>query len=120
MHTIPATSNCSTPRRATWPNTTLGCTSQSSIVSPTPPTYSRRQLPMTYVSIYRNQVWDDWLIPMANMGRKAQETSLEIRSPQTVGIASDKEYALFDVLQRTVKMLKGDRLNEGFREICSR
>jgi hypothetical protein len=71
----------------------------------------------TYASIYRNQVWNDWLIPIANMSRQAQETSLEIRSPETLGIVSDKEILLFDVHQRIARKFKGSDLQQGFRQL---
>jgi hypothetical protein len=73
--------------------------------------------PMTYAAVYHNQVWNDWLIPVANMSPKTQETAFEIRSPQSLGIAADKDYTLFDIHQRTAKTLKGEKLNQEFGRI---
>jgi len=69
--------------------------------------------PQTFASVYHNQVWGDWLIPIANMGPKAQQTSLKIRSPQTLGILPEKEYVLFDVHAHAAKLLKGSQLSQG-------
>jgi hypothetical protein len=73
--------------------------------------------PLTYATLYRNQVWEDWLIPIANMGQKARKTSLVIRRPESLGILPTKEYVLFDVHHRTAKTLKGDRLNACLSEV---
>lgn len=73
--------------------------------------------PGTHATVYRNRVWDEYLIPIANMGKNVQKTSLQIRSPETLGIRPQNTYVLFDVQQRTAKTLTGDRLNEGFSEI---
>jgi hypothetical protein len=73
--------------------------------------------PKTYASIYHNQVWDDWLIPVANMSGKSVDTSLVIRSPQSLGIEANRSYALFDVVGRTIRELRGDGLNRELRKI---
>ncbi len=72
---------------------------------------------LTYASVYHNQVWNDWLIPVANMDAKAQQTSLTFHSLQTLGIAPEKEYLLFDFHQRTTKTFRGDALNQAFSDI---
>ncbi len=74
--------------------------------------------PKTYASVYHNQVWNDCLIPVVNMSPKAQTTSLAIRSPQTIGIALDKDYVLFDIHRRRVSVLHGDGLGKGFDKIA--
>ena len=73
--------------------------------------------PLTCATIYRNQVWGDWLVPIANMSPMAQNTSLVIRSPEKLGIAADKAYALFDVHRRTVRTLKGSQIGQGLHQI---
>ncbi len=71
----------------------------------------------TYASVYHNQVWNDWLIPVANMDAKEQKTSLELLSPHTLGISPAKDYLLFDVHERTTKTFRGDSLNQAFSDI---
>ncbi|MGZ5517594.1 MAG: hypothetical protein ACXWJX_07845 [Limisphaerales bacterium] len=74
--------------------------------------------PQTYATLYHNQVWNDWLIPVANMSSELRKTSLEIREPQTLGFDPQSHYVLFNIHQRTVKRLHGDRLNEALSEIA--
>ncbi len=64
----------------------------------------------THATIYRNRVWSEWLIPVANMDATAQKTSLDFHSPRTLGILPGRDYLLFDVHQRTAKTFKGDAL----------
>lgn len=70
-----------------------------------------------HATFYRNRVWDEYLIPIVNTGKNAQKTSLQIRTPEALGIRPQSTYVLFDVQQRTTKTLPGDRLNEAFSEI---
>jgi hypothetical protein len=69
--------------------------------------------PSTFASVYRNCVWGDWLIPIANMSPKDQTTSLKVISPQVLGIEPDKEYVLFDVLAHSARLVKGCQLQCG-------
>jgi hypothetical protein len=73
---------------------------------------------LTYATIYRNQVWGDWLIPIANMGQEPRKTSLEIRAPQALGFEAQGNYVLFDTHQRTARHLKGVGLNEALNAIA--
>ena len=73
--------------------------------------------PLTYATVYRNQVWGDWLIPIANMAAEARKTSFEFRSPQALGLLPQESYALFDVLQRLARTINGDALNQGFNDL---
>ena len=73
--------------------------------------------PDTYATVYRNRVWDEYLIALANMSRKTQQTSLEIRSPEAIGIMPKKEYTLFNVHRRTATPLRGDQLDKALRGI---
>jgi hypothetical protein len=73
--------------------------------------------PLTYATIYHNQIGGDWLIAVANMSNKPLDTSVNFRSPQTLGIEADKPYVLFDVLGRTTVMFQGDKINQGFDRI---
>ncbi len=73
--------------------------------------------PLTYATIYCNQVWDDWLIPIANMNPEALNTSLMIRRPQALGISPEKEYLLYDIHRRTAKTIAGNKLDQGFGDI---
>ena len=73
--------------------------------------------PLTYATVYRNQVWGDWLIAVANMAAKAQKTSLDFRSPEKLGIVPQEDYVLFDVRERLARMFKGDALSQGFADL---
>ncbi len=76
--------------------------------------------PLTYATVYRNQVWGDWLVPVANMAPKDQQTSLDLRSPQGLGIVAQEDYALFDVQQRLAKAFKGATLSQGLADLSIR
>ena len=56
--------------------------------------------PLTYATIYRNDVWKDYLLVLANMNAEAKETSLVIRSPERLGIRPDGSYVLLEVNDR--------------------
>ncbi|MCR4412118.1 MAG: hypothetical protein NUV77_06795 [Thermoguttaceae bacterium] len=74
--------------------------------------------PLTYATIYRNDVWKDHLVVLANMNAEAQETSLTLRSPQRLGLRPAGRYALLDVNDRKVRHVAGDRLlREGLANI---
>jgi len=73
--------------------------------------------PQTYATVYHNQVWGDWLIPVANMAAKAQTTSLDIRSPETLGIVAQKDYLLFDPQPRVAQAFKGRDLGRGLADL---
>jgi len=74
-------------------------------------------IPLTYASVYRNQVWGDWLIPVANMNSTILKTSLAFHSPRTLGILPEQDYVLFDVHQRIAKTFRGDAINQAFTEL---
>ena len=78
----------------------------------------RASAPLTYATIYRNQVWKDWLIPVANMSRELRKTSLEIRAPKALGLEAQGNYLLFDTHLRTARRLKGSSLNQAFGAIA--
>ena len=73
--------------------------------------------PLTYASVYRNQMWGDWLIPVVNMNSTILKTSLDFRSPQTLGILPEQDYVLFDIHQRIAKTFRGDAINQAFTEL---
>jgi hypothetical protein len=72
---------------------------------------------LTYATVYRNQVWDDWLIPVANISSQTRKTSLVFSSPETLGLLPKKNYLLFDVHQRTARSFRGDAINQAFSGI---
>ena len=72
---------------------------------------------LTYASVYHNQVWNDWLVVVANMSPKTEKTSLDFRLPQTLGILSEKDYLLFDFHQRITKTFQGEAINQAFTEL---
>lgn len=53
--------------------------------------------PQTYATIYRNNVWNDYLVVVANMNAQAKETSLAVQSPERLGLKQSGTYALLDV-----------------------
>jgi hypothetical protein len=73
--------------------------------------------PLTYATIYRNQVWGDWLIALANMGQKRQQTAVELRAPQALGLKPRGDYVLFDIQKRAARSLKGSALQEALQTI---
>jgi hypothetical protein len=73
--------------------------------------------PQTYATIYHNRVWNDWLIPVANMSREPRRTSLEIRAPQALGLEAQGDYVLFDTHRRAAKPLKGGGLNAALSDL---
>jgi hypothetical protein len=73
--------------------------------------------PGTFATVYRNQVWDDWLIPIANMKSEPQKTSLVFHSPKTLGILPGAEYLLFDIHNRSLKVCRGDALNQALSDV---
>ena len=66
--------------------------------------------PLTYATVYRNRVWEDYLIPMANMSAQEQETSLVVHASERLGVSPSGRYLLYDVNYRTTEMLKGEVL----------
>jgi len=73
--------------------------------------------PLTYATIYRNRVWDDWLLAIANMHEQEQHTALEVRAPHQLGIRPDAHYLLFHVLQKTAKPIAGRDLNRALESV---
>jgi hypothetical protein len=73
--------------------------------------------PLTYATIYHNQVWGDLLIPIANMATTPQKTSLSITAPETFGILPDKDYVLFNIHERLATALRGDSLNQALTNL---
>ncbi|MCZ2080645.1 MAG: hypothetical protein LC130_37225 [Bryobacterales bacterium] len=68
--------------------------------------------PLTYATIYRNEVWKDHLLVLANMSDESRETSLAIRSPERLGIGPDGEYVLWEVNDRKGQVIEGSELLE--------
>jgi len=71
----------------------------------------------TYATIYRNKLWGDYLIPVANMGKAEQETAVRIHAPQKLNLSVDADYALYDVNERTKKVVAGRALAKGLSKI---
>jgi len=66
--------------------------------------------PLTYATIYRNDVWKDHLLVLANMNAEAKETSLVIRSSERLGIRPDGKYVLWEVNDRRPRRVEGKEL----------
>ena len=66
--------------------------------------------PLTYATIYRNEMWNDYLVVLANMDGKAQETSLVIRSPGDLGLRPDGSFVLLEVNDGKSHRLRGQQL----------
>jgi len=73
--------------------------------------------PLTCATVYHNQVWGDWLIPVANMAGQAAKTSLDFQSPLALGLVPQNDYVLFNVHRRLAKTFRGDLLNQAFSDI---
>jgi len=74
--------------------------------------------PLTYAAVYRNQVWGDWLIPIANMDAKAQKSSLAFQAPQALGLLPQENYILFNVHQGVARTIKGEAINQAFSGVA--
>lgn len=74
-------------------------------------------LPQTYATIYRNTVWNEWLIAVANMGQEEKQTALEIRAPRRLGLEERGSYALFDLKQRDVRVIRESALDQALSAI---
>jgi hypothetical protein len=68
--------------------------------------------PSTYAAIYRNDVWKDYLLVLANMSADAKETSLVLQSPERLGIKPDGSYLLLDVISRKSRHLPAKELRD--------
>lgn len=73
--------------------------------------------PNTYSTIYRNQTWGDYLIPIVNMNDTEKETSLEFHQPDKLNIEPQADYVLFDVNERTADRVPGETFKQGLRDI---
>jgi len=66
--------------------------------------------PHTYATIYRNDVWKDCLVVVANMSAEAKVASLAFRSPERLGLRPGGSYALLDVNDRKRRDVAGNLL----------
>ena len=73
--------------------------------------------PRTQATIYRNRVWNDWLIPVANMGREPTNTSLQFRAPEALGLDAQRNYSILDTVHRRGRNAKGSELNQALAAI---
>jgi hypothetical protein len=73
--------------------------------------------PNTYATIYRNQTWGDFLIPIINMNDGEKTTSLEFHQPDKLNIDPHTDYMRFDVNERTADRVPGETLKKGLRNI---
>lgn len=58
--------------------------------------------PNTYATVYRNQVWNDYLVPLVNLDRQPREVSLRIHRPEPLGLRAQARYVLVDVARRSI------------------
>ncbi|MHB8902808.1 MAG: hypothetical protein ACYC6Y_28950 [Thermoguttaceae bacterium] len=66
--------------------------------------------PLTYATVYRNDVWNDLMAVVANMKDQAQETSLAIRDADRLGLSPDGSYAVLDVNEGKLREVEASRL----------
>lgn len=66
--------------------------------------------PGAHATIYRNNVWGDHLVVLANMGAEAVDASLTLRAPERLGLQPDGLYAVFDVNDATRRRVEGAEL----------
>ena len=73
---------------------------------------------LTYATIYRNDIWKDYLVVLANMDGEARDISLAIQSPERLGIRLDGSYVLLDVNDGKSRNVKGEELmNQGVGKV---
>ena len=73
--------------------------------------------PQTYATAYRNRVWGDYLIALANMAREAQVTTLNFQAPEQLGMKPQGRYALYDVHQRSLELCDGATLGRALADL---
>ncbi|NUQ65577.1 MAG: hypothetical protein HUU20_24170 [Pirellulales bacterium] len=73
--------------------------------------------PQTYATVYRNRVWGDWLIALANMARQSQVTTLRLEASEQLGLRPEARYALYDVDQRSLQLHDGAGVGGGVAEL---
>lgn len=73
--------------------------------------------PKTHAAVYRNPVWNDWLIAVVNMAAGTESTALEVRSPATLGLHSGQDYILFNVHLRQARSLTGHEVATAFQNL---
>jgi hypothetical protein len=66
--------------------------------------------PLTYATIYRNDVWKDYLVVLANMNAEARDSPLVVRSPERLRIRPDGKYLLLEVNDRKIRQVEGKEL----------
>ncbi len=73
--------------------------------------------PLTYATLYHNQIWGDWLIALANTDQERRETAFNLRAPRALDIRPDADYLLFDILQATATSCQGQALPDTFQAV---
>lgn len=74
--------------------------------------------PGTYATIYRNEVWRDHLVVLANMNPEPTVASLAFRAPDRLGFEPDGEYAVLDVNEGKCRQVGGkDLRNLGLADV---
>lgn len=66
--------------------------------------------PGAYATIYRNNVWGDHLVVLANMSAEAVDASLTLRDSERLGLRSTETYAILDVDGSTRRRVGGAEL----------
>jgi len=74
--------------------------------------------PNTYATLYRNRVWNDTLVVLANMGKTATKTSLVFHQPDKLSLAPDRRYVVYDVNLRTAVIVAGSELPRHFTDMA--
>lgn len=67
--------------------------------------------PGAHATIYRNNVWGDHLVVLANMGADAVDASLTLRDPKRLGLQPDGSYAILDVNAASHRRVGGAELS---------
>jgi len=66
--------------------------------------------PGAYATIYRNNVWGDHLVVLANMTGEAVDASLRLHSPERLGLRPNGTYAVLDVNDANCRRVDGAEL----------
>ena len=68
----------------------------------------------THATIYHNQIWNDWLIAIANVGEETVNTSLVFKEALLPLFSKDRRFAVHDVHRRSVTYANGGKLAAQF------
>lgn len=72
----------------------------------------------TFATVYRNRVWNDYLIPIASANPTPVRDSLVFHAANQIGLEDSKQYIVYDVIGRSSATVSGAQIHEAFRELA--